>query len=131
MQGNNTQHSVKGHLRQVGGALVVECSAAPALTDVLPELESRVSEDGVSAVLVDLSAMPTLKGEGLEALMQVRELGADAGRKVVAFGVSFYVKQLIKVLDLDGRLPEMLSVDEAGALEHIGAGRRLGRGRRL
>lgn len=109
-------------IRYEDGHLVIECASTDMLADVADRFPDLIADqdDGI-CVLLDMSKVEAIKGDGLETLMQVHELGQDHSVKVGMFQVAFYVQQLLAVLDLHDQLPLIVDGDEAEAAKALKA----------
>ncbi|MDF1663589.1 MAG: hypothetical protein P1V97_17600, partial [Planctomycetota bacterium] len=109
-------------IRYEEGHIVIECASTDMLADVAERFPDLIADqaDGV-CVLLDMSKVEAIKGDGLETLMQVHELGQDHSVKVGMFQVAFYVQQLLAVLDLHDQLPPIIDGDEVEAAKALKA----------
>lgn len=109
-------------IRYEDAYIVIDCVSTDVLADVAERFPDLIADqaDGI-CVLLDMSKVEAIKGDGLETLMQVHELGQDHSIKVGMFHVAFYVQQLLAVLDLHDQLPPIVDGDEAAAAKALKA----------
>lgn len=109
-------------IRHEEGYLVIECGSTDMLADVAERFPDLIADqESGTCVLLDMSKVDAIKGDGLETLMQVHELGQDHSIKVGMFQVAFYVQQLLAVLDLHDQLPHIVDGDETEAAKALKA----------
>jgi hypothetical protein len=100
--------------------IVIECNCTEMLADVAERFPELIANQAPgTCVLLDMSQINSIKGDGLETLMQVHELGQDHSCVVGMFQVTFYVQQLLSVLDLQGQLPPVVEGQEQEAASKL------------
>lgn len=74
---------------------------------------SQVLRGTMGRCVVDLSATPFVDSQGLEALLNLTETLADAGRQLKLCGVNETVKEILKLTELTDQFEVYEDVGEA------------------
>jgi len=96
-----------------GGVLLLTVSA-PKDLDGFAASFRRLDPAGLSAVLVDLSAVSHLGGSQLEALTELFTLGQRYGLQSGLYGVQRSVKQILRMMELEVHVPPLLEAGVVG-----------------
>jgi hypothetical protein len=111
MQSSSSKVSIP--IRYEDGHIVVECSSANIIADVAERFSDLLAkQSNGTCILLDMSQIDSIKGDGLETLMQLYEQGQEHSFSVGMFRVAFYIQQLLSVLDLSDQLPPVITEDD-------------------
>lgn len=77
--------------------------------DVLMDAYDRASEDGVTAIVLDFTALEYMNSGGIGLLVMLLVRAQRQGQKVLAFGLSEHYRQIFELT----RLEEAIGIHES------------------
>src|SRR5579871_1240496 len=105
-------------VRRVDGVAIVDWSHKD-VAGVVPQLRTLLDARDARHVLLNMSEVESLKGEGLEALTEALTLCEDGGCTLGMYALNTYLTKLLEIMDLSGVMPPVLGAAEPEAISRV------------
>jgi hypothetical protein len=105
-------------VRRVEDVAIVDWTHKDVAT-LVPRLRALVESREASRALLNMAEVETLKGEGLETLIEALHVCEEGGCVLGMFALCTYVSKLIDIMDLRAVMPASLGANEGEAVVRL------------